>query len=203
MMPVISHGQENERKVEIEKQIKEADFPQQSLITIGAILSKSKNVRYYEEKSENNVFYEIKTKYKGEKLSIKFYEDGQLFDLEVLLKFEELPESIIKEIESFLTSSFKKHKVKRVQVQYSPEEVIELDEEEDEEERDEDLEEQIEFIEDFMDKEYEDFLIRYELEVEVIEKNKERGFYEFTFNHLGDLISKKSIVKRGDDNILY
>ena len=58
-------------------------------------------------------------------------------------------------------------------------------------------------MKDFLEKD-DDLIIRYELEVEVMQKETNSAeFFEFIFNEKGELLEKRKIIQRDDDIILY
>lgn len=190
-----SYAQEIGEKYEREEKIKQEEFPKTALELIEPILKKGKRTRYFKDYDKDSYFFEIKTIYKDEKLSIKFYKDGSLLDIEILKEFEELPEEIKKHIREYFLSNYKKHQLNRIQIQYNREEEYE----DGDLERDDDEE----YIEEFLEMDLEDLIIKYEIEAEVVDEENERGFLEFLFDAEGKVEQINKIIKRADDNVLY
>ncbi|HET8858878.1 hypothetical protein [Marivirga sp.] len=193
----ISFAQEQEigEKYEREEKIKEEEFPKPALELIKPILKKGTRTRYFKDHDEDTYYFEVKTIYKEEKISIKFYKDGSLLDIEILKEFNELPVDIQKHIQQYFQSNYKKYQLNRIQIQYNREEEyedgkIEIDDDE-------------EYVEEFLELDLEDLIIKYEIEAEVLNEDNERGFFEFLFDVEGKTEQIKKIIKRADDNILY
>ena len=79
-----SYAQEIGEKYEKEEKIKQEEFPKTALELIKPILKKGKEIDITRISDKNTYFFEFKTIYKDEKISIKFYKDGSLLDIEFL-----------------------------------------------------------------------------------------------------------------------
>ncbi len=79
----------------------------------------SKKIKWYAEESQEGKSFEAKTFYKKKKYSIEFDESGKLIDAEIKIKFIQLPLKIQALIREKLSTIFKKHKIEKVQIQYS------------------------------------------------------------------------------------
>ncbi|WKV12750.1 hypothetical protein [Marivirga harenae] len=188
-------AQEIGEKHENEEQIKQEEFPKLALELIKPILEKGKRTRFFKEYEKDTYFFEVKTIYKKEKISIKFYKDGNLLDIEILKDFKDLPEEIQTGIKQYFQSNYKNYKFNRIQIQYNREEEyedgqLEIDDDE-------------EYVEEFLEMDLEDLIIKYEIEAEVVIEKNERGFFEFLFDAEGNIEGIKKIIKRADDNVLY
>lgn len=194
-LPNISYTQETDVKYEKEEKIKQEEFPKSALELIDTILKKGKRTRYFKDHEEDNYFFEVKTIYRDEKISIKFYKDGSLLDIEILKEFNKLSKDIQEKIQQYFQSKYKKHQLVRIQIQYNREVQYEdgqLETDDDEE-----------YLEEFLEMDMEDLIIKYEIEAEVVDENNERGFFEFLFDDEGKIEQIKKIIKRADDNVLY
>jgi hypothetical protein len=194
-LPNISYTQETDVKYEKEEKIKQEEFPKSALELIDTILKKGKRTRYFKDHEEDNYFFEVKTIYRDEKISIKFYKDGSLLDIEILKEFNELSKDIQEKIQQYFQSKYKKHQLVRIQIQYNRE--VEYEDGQLETDDDE------EYLEEFLEMDMEDLIIKYEIEAEVVDENNERGFFEFLFDDEGKIEQIKKIIKRADDNVLY
>lgn len=174
-------------KIEHEKRIKKIDFPEPILEQLEPILKNSTANKFYLEFDGENYFYELKTKHKGEKLSIKFTDKGQLIDVERLFELRKIEPNSAKKIKEYLDQNFKKYKIKRFQIQYST--------------KDEEVSE--DFIEDFLEKDTEDMIINYEMEAEVLHEDGQSTLEEFLFDANGNLIQQRKVKRRDEDFILY
>lgn len=190
-----SYAQEVGEKYEKEEKIQQEEFPKPALELIKPILKKGKRTKYFKDYDKDTYFFELKTICKDEKISIKFYKDGSLLDIEILKGIEELPEEIQEHIQEYFQSNYKKYKLNRIQIQYNREEEYEDGELE--------IDDDEEYIEEFLEMDLEDLIIKYEIEAEVVEEGNERGFFEFLFDAEGKVEQIKKIIKRADDNVLY
>lgn len=188
-------AQKEGKKVEREISIKKEEFPKKALKLAKPILKKAKKTKYYKELSELGDYYEFKSDYEGEKISVKFNDEGELIDIEILKEMEELPDEIQQAITQYFEDTYKKYRFKRIQIQYNRDQEYEdgdLEEDDDEE-----------YIEEFLELNLENLLVKYEIEAEVKSKDNDSGFFEFLFNDKGELEMKRIIVTRAADNVLY
>ncbi|RUA34216.1 MAG: hypothetical protein DSY77_06265 [Bacteroidetes bacterium] len=191
----ISYAQEIGEKYEREEKIKQKDFPKPALELIDPILKKGKRTRFFKDYEKETYFFEVKTLYKDEKISIKFFKDGSLLDIEILKELKELPEEIQEKLSQYFQSNYKKYKLNRIQIQYNREEEYEDGELE--------IDDDEEYVEEFLEMDLEDLIIKYEIEAEIVDEDNVRGFFEFLFNTKGEIEQIKNIIKRADDNVLY
>ena len=68
------------------------------------------NIRFYQEKVNDSLFVESTFKFQEDRYSLKFYRDS-LIEVEVLVRFKELPEVIQRSIIQYLDEHYKKYKV--------------------------------------------------------------------------------------------
>lgn len=174
-------------KQEYEKDIKEEEVPAEILELIKPMLEESRRIRYYEEYDGEKTGYEIKMLWRDRQLSVEFYADGRLMDIEELISYKEIEEEAREEIAEYFEEEFEKHKIQRLQRQYTPEEEDDEDEE---------------LIEDFMEDDREDLTIRYEIVVRV-KSDEMYGPYELLFDDEGELLDVQKIERRSLDNVLY
>lgn len=175
-----------DKKVEIEKTIEQSEMPEEAVELLKPLLEDVRKVKLYYETDGKMESYEAKFIWKSKPLSIEFYKDGKLMDIEHLIKFKEIDKKPLRNIKDYFNDNFTRHKILRIQRQYSTEQ--------DEGEKD--------IIEDLMTADREDIIIRYEIVAEV-QNNEVLGAYEFLFDHKGDLIEKREAERRSSDNFLY
>ncbi|MDF9798288.1 hypothetical protein OKW21_003551 [Catalinimonas alkaloidigena] len=183
----VSQAHAQKVKQEYEKSIKEEEVPAEILDLIRPMLEESRRIRYYEEYDGEKTGYEIEMLWRDRQLSVEFYADGRLMDIEELIDFEAMEEEAREEIAEYFEEDFEKHKIQRLQRQYTPEESDDEDEE---------------LIEDFMEEDREDLTIRYEI-VARVKSDKMYGPYEFLFDDEGELLNVQKIERRSLDNVLY
>jgi len=173
-------------KKEYERGIKEEEMPSVVIQMLKPMLEEANKIDYYEESNDENTTYEVKMNWQDHQLSIEFYDDGQLMDIEQLIKFREVSEEAKEEIREYL-QGYKRSKITRLQRQFTAE-----DEDDDDEE----------VFEEFMEGDWEDLTIRYEMEVYLKGQDK-FGPYELLFDDEGELLDTRKIERRSADNVLY
>jgi hypothetical protein len=176
-------------KYEKEIKIKKEDFPENALNILSPILQKDKRSRFYKEINQDNYSYEYKSTYNTEKLSIKFDQNGQLEDIEVKQDFTTITDDIGLKILDYFNNNFQKYKLNKIQFQYAPAE--------------HETKSDAAFFKQFLEQDLNQSIIKYEIEGEVIDAQKERGYYEFVFSTTGEIEKVREIIQRADDNILY
>ncbi len=174
-----------DEKREYEQSIKKRDLPDKILESIEPFLEDAARVRYYYETDGDAETYEVKGKFDKRFFSIEYQKDGTLIDIEKLIDFEEIEEEARKHISEYLQENYDKYVFTRVQQQYYPQKIDAED-----------------AVEDFSDRDFENFETRYELEVDTRAGNT-LGSFELLFDHNGKFMEKRKILKRGEDNIFY
>lgn len=174
-------------KNEVEESIAKSEMPDKSLALISGLLKDARKTRFYRETDGEQVSYEAKIGWRGNMYSIEFFEDGSLMDIEKLVSYHSLSEEDRNNIEKYLSQEYTRFKIRKVQKQFSAEEHDEEDEE---------------VIEEFLEQDNDDLIIRYEIEIDV-RAQAGVGAYEMLFDNEGNFISKRKILRRSLDNILY
>ncbi len=174
-------GQE---KRERQKKIKPHQMPSGTLELLRQSMPDLKKVRYYEETDGDHLSYEAKFLIQKRFFSVEFSKEGLLEDVEVKISYKNLSSPLRNQIEHYLKQESEIFKVIKAQKQYKhtgadPQTtlVIALHEGESE-------------------------AIFFELEVDM---NKGKGWssYEILFDRNGRFVSKRRIVTRSLDNLLY
>jgi len=173
-------------KKEYEKAVKIEEMPRLVLDLAAPLLKDAKEIDYYEEYNGKDLFYEIKMEWQEKQLSVEFYEDGRLMDIEHLITTDEIQEEAREQINQHL-DSYERYKITRLQRQYSAEDQDEEDEE---------------VIEEFIEYDTEDLTVRYEMVV-YLKGNGKYGLFELLFDHDGQLIEIQEVERRSPDNVLY
>lgn len=107
----------SQEKIEREYRIKSTEAPKKSQQIIKKWNFKKK-VKWYVEESQDGKTFEAKVKHKSKKHSIEFTENGDLMDVEVMVRFKKLPKKIKKNIKKSLAKRFRKFKIEKTQIQY-------------------------------------------------------------------------------------
>ncbi len=169
-------------KQEVEKSISRDEMPANALSLINQFWNEQKKADFYREFDGDKISYEAKLKWEGYQYSIEFNEQGSLSDIEQLIKFDEIPETLRNTITVEIEQQYTKFRINRVQRQFLSEGT------------DEDLLDQL------LNSNYQDLNIRYELEIDG-QSESEFGSFELLFDNNGQQIQKRKIVRRSLDNI--
>ena len=174
----------SQTKQEREFRIDESAFPMNAKKSIAPYLSDVKRVKFYKEFDAEKVSYEAK--FKKDKLwySIEYNENGELEDVEFIIKTVDIPESAFKAITNYLTLNHKKYRIKKIQQQYlnkenNPNRILKVA---------------------FQN------LILSEINYELIVASKvDKGYveHEITFNADGEHVLSRKLVKPNYDHVLY
>jgi hypothetical protein len=105
-------------KYEREHRIRKVQFPQNALKYIDEKLDDAKRIRFYKETDSIKVSYEAKFKKDRLWYSVEFDQEGKLEDIEILIKPIDIPDDCFAKIETYLSSHFKKYRIRRLQQQY-------------------------------------------------------------------------------------
>ena len=115
LLPFHSYSQS---KIEIEERIEKEQVPFLAQKFIDSLHFSSK-IKWYLEKNYIKTTYEAKIKEKGQKYSIEFDTLGKVEDIEVEMKWNQIPVSTQHAICEKLTTEFEKFKIKKIQIQYT------------------------------------------------------------------------------------
>lgn len=171
-----------QQKFERESRMKTEDVPPEALKFTEAVKMKTRWKWYFEENLEGNSV-EAKTKHKGKRYSVEFDVAGNIQDVEIEFDWQELDELVRRNIADVLDSLFTRHKINKIQIQYSAESTILLA---------------------ILNNEAPASQAR--IQYEIVVKGKTTGrpkLYEFTFSDKGKLIQSAEIIFRNTDNLEY
>jgi len=171
-------------KDENEKSINREDMPTSSLAEINRFWNKEKKVDFYRQNNGEMISYEAKLEWNGHQYSIEFDSEGSLVNVEQLIDFKDIPDASQNTITEELSKQYTRFRFTRIQRQYSAEEADDRDE----------------ILEDVIDEDYEDLIIRFEIVVDAQNKAV-MGSFEWLFDEQGNMIQKRRIVRRSLDNI--
>ncbi|TAI47911.1 hypothetical protein [Flagellimonas allohymeniacidonis] len=104
----------NEREFRISK----SELPKNAFTLIEPKLEDAKRIRFYQETDGAKRSFEVKFKKGRLHYSVEFDTEGQLEDVEFIIKPNDIPEDSWNRIVQYLGSNFKKYKVKKIQQQY-------------------------------------------------------------------------------------
>lgn len=169
----------SQSKIEIEERIEKKEIPLSAQNFIDSLYFFSK-IKWFVEQEYNKKTYEAKTKSKGKKYSIEFDSLGQIEDIELEIKWNQIPISTQNEILKKLNTDFEKHKIKKIQIQYTGKatDLISF---------------QIST---------ENLTIKYEIVLKGQKKSK-TSFYEYLFSAKGELENEILFEFRNTDHLEY
>lgn len=108
----------SQNKYEREFRIRKSQFPEKALTYISEKLEDAKRIRFYKETDSAKTSYEAKFKKERLWYSVEFSEEGDLEDIEILIKPVDIPNAVFSKIENYLATHFTKHRIRRLQQQY-------------------------------------------------------------------------------------
>lgn len=172
-------------KEEVENSINRDEMPVAAVKVLDEFWDEQTDIDYYRETDGETVTFEAKLDWQGVQYSIEFSREGKLLDVEQLIDFHEIPESVREEITDTMEEEFSRYRTTRIQQQF-----ITTEDDEDDED----------YLDDVLEQDMEDLLIRYEIEVEG-QNRRELGSFEMLFDSSGELIQRRKIARRSIDNI--
>ncbi len=107
-----------QNKYEREHRIRKSQFPEKALNHIFEKIEDVKRLRFYKETDSAKVSYEAKFKKDRLWYSVEFDKDGDLEDIEILIKPVDIPNESFAKIEAYLDNHFLKYRIRRLQQQY-------------------------------------------------------------------------------------
>ncbi|MFC3414994.1 hypothetical protein [Algoriphagus hitonicola] len=174
---------QNEVKIEREVGIKEKLVPSEASEWLYDAFEEAKKPNWFQEFSLNGYSYEAKFRLEGKYYSVEFDSLGKIEDVEIEMDFDELDDSVKKNLNQYFSDNYEVHKISKIQIQYTGEE---------------------DDLEDFFDEnEKEGVTVRYEIEYRGKVSNKVDEIWEGTFGADGTFITKRKIEIRITDNLIF
>lgn len=170
-------------KYEKEERIAEDEVPEQALHFLEEIQPTRKD-KWYREQNLDGEAIEVKLKRNGERYSIKFDTEGELIDVEKLIKWRDIPEETRKEIDEEWEEFFERRRIEKIQIHYK-----------------DDAENLIRFIQS-----PEGAPLESPIYYEIVVKGKTEGpyqLYEFLFDEEGEKVEMSRILTRRTDNMEF
>jgi|GEM_PF-2925962 len=172
-----------QQKFERESRLKISEVPENAKLFLESLFSNPTKIRWYKEESLTGITIEAKKKEKEGTYSIKFSLAGELQDTELTQKFNQLPPETQQRITDHLQATYKRAKIKKVQLQWlAPQEIISA------------------LIKGKQPAE--SYTTNYEVEFSG-NKDGEVKLYETLFDHAGNPMETKEIVQRNLHHLLY
>ena len=104
------------QKVERESRIKSPEVPEKALEYIEQ--TSLDKVKWYRETGLESISFEAKFKHERRWYSVEFSEEGVLEDIEIEIDLHQVAEPTRESIDKYLEAEFKRHRIKKVQIQY-------------------------------------------------------------------------------------
>jgi len=141
-----------------------------------------KKLKWYHEQALDRVSFEVKTTYQGNKYSIEFDDQGKIEDIEVKIKWKEVPLDVQGQMEIVWQTNHQKTKICKVQRQY--------------------LGDESRLLELLNATQVNGLKANYEIVINTkTGKNHEK--YEYLFSAQGLFIKKSRIIVKNTDNLDY
>lgn len=177
---VVSGQNKNER----ESRISASELPEKALNLISEQLENAKRVRYYQETDGDKKSYEIKFKKVKLNYSVEFDVNGELEDVEFIIKPIDIPEDSWTNINEYLNGNFKKSNIKKIQQQYPAENRNDQQ---------------------TLKDAFQNLILPYINYEIVFVGKKEKGFlhYEALFNSEGEILTLRRFSPANYDHVLY
>ena len=166
-------------KIKIEKRVKSEEIPTKALEDLGEHLKSANKVKWYYQEDGDKKVYEAKFRQISDKYSVEFSKQGEILNVEVIVKSRQIDKDTFNQIQSELKANFSDFKIRKIQREYRGE-AEDLFEIISENEIDDDLN------------------LRYEIEINA-KKDKKRHLYETLFNKNGKLINQRQVKLKSTD----
>ena len=108
-----------QNKYEREHRIKKSQFPKPALQFLNEKIKDAKSIRFYRETDSSKISYTAKLKKDKLHYGVEFDEQGELEIIEIGIKPVDIPEESMNAISNYLSKSFKKFRIRKIQQQYS------------------------------------------------------------------------------------
>ena len=167
----------SQEKKEYEKRISKDSFPAEALELLNPFLPNTKRLQFYQEFDGESESFEAKFKIKRKWYSVEFFPNGNLQDIEMKVKLKELPDSLSQKISNYFKEQYDQWKIEKTQLQYKETSVLKKN---------------------FHKTDF--------TGVEIIVTTKTNGKltkYELNFDSEGNFVSKRKVVRRTYDFLLF
>ncbi|MEY8020676.1 hypothetical protein AB8P51_07595 [Muriicola sp. SD30] len=172
-------------KYEREFRIRKSQFPQNALEQIEDQIKDARRLRFYKEIDSATISFEVKFKKDRLHYSVEFNSEGELEDIEVLIKEVDIPTDVFSSVSDYLEGNCTNFKIRRLQQQYPVTEK--------------------QHMEKVIKDAFQNLIlpyINYEMVV-FCKTDAGREEYEYLFNSDGVFISRRKSLPPNYDHILY
>ena len=108
----------SQNKLEKEYRLPDNEIPTKAIAFVDSLVFQDK-IKWYKEIGEQEESIEAKTCKDHQKYSIEFDTKGRLQDIEIEKDWKKITDSVREKIASYLHTVFEKHKIRKIQIQYS------------------------------------------------------------------------------------
>lgn len=171
-----------QEKNEVEKRIKKQEVPQQAKAWLNDAYENKRKTRWYFQTDGDEEVYEAKLKHKKHLHSVEFNLEGDVQNVEVLIKEKEIDKEVHQNLINYLENNYNKYSFSKIQIKYTGE--------------GDDLEDMID------EEEFEDITINYEIEY-YGKSDSEDELWEGIFDEKGIFLSKRVVKIKNTDNLDY
>ncbi|MCE6992501.1 hypothetical protein [Dyadobacter sp. CY323] len=171
-----------QKKYEREYSIKPNAVPENAISFVSSVFKKAK-IHWYREEGLTGKSIEAKLKSSGKRYSIEFDESGNIQDVEVLSRVDQMNSAGRAKLKENLGKKFSGYKIVKTQLHWNGSEKA--------------LKESL-----LKDKAVAGIVVRYELIVKGSQGKKEH-YFEVLSENDGEVVSLKEIVQRNTDNLIY
>jgi hypothetical protein len=182
IMVVCSNHLYGQQKYEKESRLNETNVPFSALDFIDSLEIEGK-IKWYLEEGINHTSIEAKFKLNKQKYSIEFDSLGNLEDIEIQIEWDELQKSLRDSISSQLSKDCIKHKIKKIQIQYSGDRSALL-------------------YKIKTGKSANNYIVRYEIIVRC-KHVKNVALFEYLFSDTGQILTTSKLIFKNSNNLEY
>lgn len=175
----------SQTKNEKEERVALSNFPQAAQTLLETLPKDCRRIKFYSETDGQKKSFEAKFKYKGQRFSLEFSENGEIEDLEVQTKIKAIDDTKRNNITNYFDTTFSKSKLIKIQKQYVYN--SELDTEL--------------FLAQILSGST-NIAPNFEIVAEV-KIEKQRELREFTFDSSGDFLNYRTINPTSYEHVLY
>ena len=171
-----------QEKNEIEKRVKKDEIPKQAKEWLKDAFEQKRRTKWYYQTDGVKEVYEAKLKQNKHLHSVEFDLKGNVENIEIKIKENEIREEAYQGIFDYFKSNYTRYSLKKIQIQYTGE---------------------ADDLEDLIDEnEIENLVINYEIEY-YGKTDKNNTLWEGLFDSNGKLIEKRSVKLKLTDNLDY
>lgn len=171
-----------QEKNEVEKRIKKSEVHEDAVDWLKDAYENKRKTKWYFQTDGDEEMFEAKLKHKKHLHSVEFNLEGEVQNVEVLIKEKEIDKEVHQNIINYLKNNYNKYSFSKIQKKYTGE--------------GDDLEDMID------ENEFEDITINYEIEY-YGKSDSDDELWEGIFDENGIFLSKRVVKIKATDNLDY